>query len=108
MLKTAQRHQHLTCSSALPMELLDRCMGVGWLTKMPSQEADAKSAECSVASPKPWSGTSRDGSASLSTSVNTSPLTLPVPYFIVNWPPVSCCQSSSPISCCQQCLNPAI
>ena len=57
---------------------------------MPSQEAEAKSAECSVASPKPWSGTTMGGSEKRSTSVTTLPCTAPVPYLMSNWPPVSC------------------
>ena len=48
-------------------------------TKMPSQDAEAKSAEWSVARPRPWSGMTMGGSASASTSVTTVPLTVPVP-----------------------------
>lgn len=66
----------------------------GALTKMPSQEAEAKSAEWSCARPKPWSGTTMGGSASWRASVITLPCTEPVPYLIANWPPVSCCPAT--------------
>ena len=72
--------------------------GGGVLTKMPSQEAEAKSAEWSSARPKPWSGTTMGGSASCRASVTTLPCTEPVPYLMANCPPVSCCPHHTPDS----------
>jgi hypothetical protein len=57
---------------------------------MPSQEADSKSALLSVARPRPWSGTTTGGSENRSTSVTTLPCTVPVPYLMLNCPPLSC------------------
>lgn len=69
------------------------------LTKMPSQEAEAKSAELSCAKPNPWSGTTIGGSASRKASVMTVPCTDPVPYFMLNSLPVSYNQAECSCQC---------
>ena len=53
-------------------------------TKMPSQEAASKSGDAWLARPNVCAGSSSGGCASVSVSCASLPLTVPVPYFMVN------------------------